>query len=175
MKRHSILVFTLILVMLSCNQKRANQTVLEARARDSTVMVDVRTYVDSLWNGKDTSLFKKISARGFERSLNGIVVANTVREMQSHLNVFFTAFPDLTLSLKDAYVDDGRAFLQWSAEGTNTGVYGEVAPTGKKVKINGMSQLYFDKEGKLYREYVYFNELDLLQQLGYSLIPPVLE
>ena len=43
---------------------------------------------------------------------------------------------------------------------------------GKKVKINGLSHLYFDDAGKLYREDVYFNELDLLQQLGYSLQPP---
>ncbi len=175
MKGCTYLVVTLILACTSCNQKRGSETAFADREQDSTVMANVRTYIDSLWNRKDTTLLKAISARGFERNLNGIEVARTPREMQAHFHVFFTAFPDLKLSLRDTYIDDGRVFIQWTSEGTNTGVYGEVAPTGKKVKINGMSQLYFDREGKLYREYVYFNELDLLQQLGYTLVPPILE
>ena len=102
-------------------------------------------------------------------------MADTQREMKAHLSVFFTAFPDLELTLEHTYVKDDNAFVQWHSEGTNTGIFSEMVPTGKKVKINGMSQLYFNKEGKLYREIVYYNELDLLQQLGYTLVPPVLQ
>ena len=91
------------------------------------------------------------------------------------MNVYFTAFPDLEVSLEETEIKGNKAFLQWQSTGTNTGIFGEMAATGKKVKINGLSHLYFDDTGKLYREDVYYNELDLLQQLGYTLTPPNLE
>jgi steroid delta-isomerase-like uncharacterized protein len=160
---------------MACKNGPGKETALLYVARDSTVMGNVHAYIDSLWNRQDTTFLKNLSSEHFIRNLNGIEVANTPREMQAHLNVFFTAFPDLKLRLEQAFVRDGKAFILWSTEGTNTGIFGEMAPTGKKVKINGMSHLYFDEDGKLYGEYVYFNELELLQQLGYTLLPPKLE
>jgi predicted ester cyclase len=111
----------------------------------------------------------------FIRKLNGIRVAKSSNEMEAHMKVFFNAFPDLEISLEEIDIKGNNIFLIWQSTGTNTGVYGEVGATGKKVKINGMSKLYFDEVGQMYREYVYFNELDLLQQLGYSLSFPNLE
>lgn len=160
---------------MACNDNRRQGSNGTDKNMDSVILAQLHTYVDSLWNQQDTSLLKLVSVRNFEKKINGIGVADNPREMQSHLNVFFTAFPDLRLSLEETHIQDGMAFIHWSTSGTNTGVFGEVAPTGKKVKINGVSHLYFNQEGKLYREFVYFNELDLLQQLGYTLVPPILQ
>lgn len=164
-----------ILACMACEDGPAKDKAMSARPTDSLVMRNMHSYIDSLWNRQDTTLLKTLCADHFNRNLNGIEVVDSQREMQSHLEVYFTAFPDLRLSLEEAFVQNGKAFMLWSTEGTNTGTYGEMGATGKKVKINGMSHLYFDKTGKLYRENVYFNELDLLQQLGYTLIPPLLE
>ncbi len=170
----SIAIF-ILLACTACNGKRYDEMARVSQQKDSIILNQIHTYIDSLWNKKDTTFLKSLSDRGFERNLNGIEVANTPREMQSHLNVFFTAFPDLKISLEEAHIQDGKAFIQWSASGTNTGVFGEVGPTGKKVKVNGVSHIYFNQDGKLYREFVFFNELDLLQQLGYTLVPPILQ
>ncbi len=132
-------------------------------------------FIDSCWNKQNLDTFQDLVTADFVRNLNGISVAKNQNEMEAHMQVFFTAFPDLEISLEESEIKDNKIFLLWQATGTNTGIYGEVAPTGKKVKINGLSHLYFDDVGKLFREDVYFNELDLLQQLGYSLAPPNLE
>ena len=47
--------------------------------------------------------------------------------------------------------------------------------TNKKVKINGFSHLYFNEEGRIYREDIFYNELEFLQQMGYSLKAPILK
>lgn len=175
MIRSLIIAVVIVFSSGACNEGQRPGALSDNSVRDSLTLVSANAYVDTVWNQKDTTYLKDITSGNIQRTLNGIAVADTQREMQAHLNVFFTAFPDLKITLDRTYVREGNAFIQWSTEGTNTGVFGEVNPTGKKVKINGMSQLYFDNEGKLYREIVYYNELDLLQQLGYILVPPVLD
>lgn len=175
MIRVFILSAMLISLGLACRDQPAREIAMLGMSRDSLILINIHTFIDSLWNQKDTTFLRKISSPQFERNLNGIQVADSRREMQSHLTVFFTAFPDLKCTLNQVFLENGMAFILWTTEGTNTGIFGEISATGKKVKINGMEQMYFNEEGKLYQEYVYYNELDLLQQLGYTLSPPVLE
>ena len=142
---------------------------------DTAIALQVDTLIDSCWNAQKAGNFEQLAAANFLRNLNGISVAKSPHEMGAHMKVYFTAFPDLQITLENKEIKGNKVFLHWSATGTNTGVFGEVAATGKKVRINGFSHLFFDEAGMLYREDVYFNELDLLQQLGYTLSPPNLE
>ena len=161
----------LLVVWISCQEpSKKHEVVMEQRLNSQLV-----TFIDSCWNDQNAEAFKGLSTEDFTRNLNGISVAKNRIEMEAHMKVFFTAFPDLKISLEETDVKGDKVFLLWQSTGTNTGVFGEVAPTGKKVKINGLSHLYFDETGNLYREDVYYNELDLLQQLGYTLAPPNLE
>ena len=61
----------------------------------------------------------------------------------------------------DGYLTSER----WSAEGTHTGPgpYGE--PTGKAVQIWGITQ-HEIVGGRIVREWLLFNELDLMMQLA---------
>lgn len=167
------LLFTL--AAAACQNVGETAPARAEQLQDSLIRSHMTTYVDSVWNQKDTTFLNSITKGTLLRSLNGITVADTPREMQSHLQVYFTAFPDIRIAMEQAYVWEDMAFVQWSADGTNTGIFGEIAATGKKVRMHGISQFFFDKDGNLEKEYVFFNELDLLQQLGYTLLPPVLE
>jgi len=167
-------IFTLILwitILVSCNHTEQNST----DSKEDIIASNIRIFIDSCWNNKDISVLKKISTEDLTRNLNGIKVANNQNEMQAHLNLFFRAFPDLSVSLKSAVIKNEQAFTEWTFSGTNTGVFGEVAPTGKKVKVTGFSMIHFDQKGKMMREDIYYNELDLLQQLGYTLKPPIVD
>ncbi len=176
MKIRSIFIFLLSLLFVSvfgsCQEQvfKKREVVMETRLSQQLVML-----IDSCWNKKDVGAIQDLTTSDFVRNMNGISVAKNQQEMEAHMKVFFKAFPDLKVSMEETDVKGKKIFLLWQSTGTNTGVYGEIAPTGKKVRINGLSQLYFNDAGKLYREDVYFNELDLLQQLGYSLNPPNLE
>lgn len=159
------------LLHTSCQENKNRKDL----AMQEQLQGQLKRYIDSSWNDQNMKILAKLTTSEFTRNLNGIRVAKSTNEMEAHMKVFFNAFPDLKISLEETEIKENKVFLLWQATGTNTGVYGEVGATGKKVKINGMSQLYFNDFGKLYREDVYFNELDLLQQLGYSLTFPNLE
>ncbi len=176
MKILVLLLLVFLICAFSCNRTGQRGTrVIGMGAKDSTIRAHLSVLVDSCWNNQDTTFLTGISVENFVRHLNGIQIAVSKREMQAHMNVFFTAFPDLKITLDTLTINNNKAFLEWTSSGTNTGVYGEVGPTGKKVKMKGFSHLHFTDEGVLSREDVYYNELDLLQQLGYTLNPPILE
>ena len=78
-------------------------------------------------------------------------------------------FPDIAAQVDEIYwmgnAEAGRLVsLRWSATGTHRGygVYGE--PTGRPVKIWGISQ-YRIVGAKVVEEWMMFNEFDLLQQI----------
>ncbi|NNE76964.1 MAG: hypothetical protein HKN31_07810 [Pricia sp.] len=176
MKLLILLVVVFIVCGIACDGNRQPKSAaLTLHGGDSKILANLNTYVDSCWNKHDTTFLSQIATERFVRNLNGIPVASSKREMQAHMSVFFKAFPDLKLSLGKAYTLDNTIFLHWSSVGTHTGTFGEAIATGKKVNINGLAQLYFDEDGNLSGEDVVFNELDLLQQLGFTLNLPVSE
>lgn len=158
---------------MSCNRQQKSSEAIAAN--ELLISTTLNTYMDSCWNKGDITHMKDIAIANFVRNLNGVDVAINHSEMQAHMNIFFTGFPDLEVKLDSTYVQGNAIFTHWTSKGTNTGIFGEMAATGKKVDINGLSHLFFNTEGKLVREDVVFNELQLLQQLGYTLTPPVLE
>jgi len=176
MKVSILFLVVFVLCVFACGEdKQQKLSALAVLANDSLITTNLNIYIDSCWNKHDTTFLSQISTEDFIRNLNGIPVASTKREMQAHMYVFFTAFPDLKLKLGKSVKKGNTVFLHWTTSGTHTGVYGEADATGKKVLVKGLSQLYFDTDGKLYGEDVVFNELDFLQQLGYTLNLPVVE
>lgn len=157
--------------LFSCKQQHEKGEL----TMESKIKTNLNAFLDSCWNKGDTNQIDKISTENFTRFLNGIKVASSQKEMQAHMSVYFTAFPDLEVLYDSISIKDNKVFMKWTSTGTNTGRFGEFPATGKKVKIKGLSHLFFNKTGMLYKEDVYYNELDLLQQLGYTLKPPIVE
>ncbi len=131
-------------------------------------------FIESM-NNKDMMVFRQVSIENCVRNLNGITVARHQNEMEANINVFMNGFPDAKITADEVDTSDDLLFAQWTFSGTNTGTFGDFPPTGKKVKVSGFSSVQFDEQGKMVREAVYYNELDLLQQLGYTLNPPILK
>jgi len=85
------------------------------------------------------------------------------------------AFPNLHAVLDETIVKGDRIILVWTFSGVNTGSFhtplGDIHATGKKVKFSGVAIDRVD-EGKIVEEWVYFNVLQVLQQLGFTITPP---
>ncbi|MGB5203193.1 ester cyclase [Eudoraea sp.] len=171
MSKSVIHILILFLVIAACRPENKNAEL----SRNDQLSNNLNVFIDSCWNDQNVSKLNELVAKNFTRILNGIHVAGNENEMAAHMNVYFTGFPDLKIQYSDAYIEGNNIFMNWECTGSNTGVFGEMRATGKKIKIQGLSHLYFTEEGKLYKEDVYYNELDLLQQLGYTLTSPVLE
>ncbi len=171
-----ITYFSFTLLLLACEnlQKTNNETIAEINL-ENEMKKNIQFLISECWNNKNTKALNEITVENFTRKMNGIVVANNQIEMDAYMQVFFTAFPDLFIKIDSLYVKDQQTFTHWHFTGTNTGVFGENKATGKKVKINGYSTMQCNKSGKILEEEIFFNELEMLQQLGYTLVPPVLQ
>jgi steroid delta-isomerase-like uncharacterized protein len=83
--------------------------------------------------------------------------------------------PDMVMTFDEIMATPGRIFTIWTMTGTQTGPMvmpgGTLPPSGRKVRVTGMS-LDTLKDGKMAKESVVFNLLDMLMSLGFTLTPP---
>jgi len=91
---------------------------------------------------------------------------SAVRAMARSL---LATFPDLGLQVDEVYWmgnerEGFRVAVRWTAAGTHRGyaLYGE--PTGRRVHLWGLSQLYFE-DGRVVADWTLFNEFALMAQL----------
>ena len=83
--------------------------------------------------------------------------------------------PDLVMAFPEVVAQGDRIVTVWTMTGTQTGPMvmpgGTLPPTGRKISVTGMSIDYL-KDGKMAKEVVVFNVLDMLMPLGFQLLPP---
>lgn len=169
--KNNVLMLIFLFLLNSCNENKEAQKF----SSENNWKIPINILVDSCWNAQKTVQLKIISNEKFMRTMNGIEMAGNQEEIKAHMQVYFNGFPDLELKMNEIYSADNRAFTKWIFTGTNTGIFGESPATGKKVKILGSSFIYFNNQGEIIREDVFYNELDLLQQLGYTINLPIVE
>lgn len=84
-------------------------------------------------------------------------------------------FPDFKMTVDDFFVKDDKIVAYWTLDATNTGPLvtpmGELLPTNKKIHISGIGVSYI-VDGKIKEDVAYFDMLNLMQQLGFTLTPP---
>ena len=101
-----------------------------------------------------------------------IIGLDALKEYYSHTH---KAFPDLYATIDEMTVKGDKIIWVWTFTGTNTGLFhtplGDIPATGKKVQFSGVAIDRVD-EGKIVEEWVYFNVLQVLQQLGFTITPP---
>jgi steroid delta-isomerase-like uncharacterized protein len=101
-----------------------------------------------------------------------IVGLDALKEYYSYTH---KAFPDLQATMDETIVKGEKIIWVWTFSATNTGPFhtpmGDIPATGKKVQFSGVAIDRVD-EGKLVEEWVYFNVLQVLQQLGFTIAPP---
>ncbi|MCJ7468446.1 MAG: ester cyclase [Maribacter sp.] len=175
MKMNIVMSAFIMLLFFSCQEHGSDVGKQSPEELKSNLMkINFNRFIEAL-NNKDLLAFRQVSIENCIRNLNGITVARHQNEMEANINVFFNGFPDAKVTTDEVSTSNNLLFAQWTLSGTNTGNFGDYQPTGKKVNISGCSSLQFNEQGKIVREDVYYNELELLQQLGYTLNPPVLK
>ena len=134
---------------------------------------DTRNLIErdvELWNARDREgwlagldlLRLDIQVPGAPR-LTGPEAADTVWDMYQE------AFPDNRLETIAIYADDRGGVHEGRATGTHTGTLrgpaGEIAPTGKMAQMP-FCAVYQFQEGKVASYHLYFDQAELLSQLG---------
>ncbi|HZQ04266.1 MAG TPA: ester cyclase [Gaiellaceae bacterium] len=77
------------------------------------------------------------------------------------------AFPDLTFTIEEQLADGGRVASRWTATGTHEGDFGELAPTGRRATVGGVSIARFTG-ARIGSVWTMWDVHGLLAQLGAS-------
>lgn len=124
------------------------------------------------WDQNNQELMRASLTSDFVRVGNGVVEARGPDEYLGMMTLFHTAMPDFDITAEDTFVRDNKTYFKWTASGTNTGMFGANAPTGKSSVTHGFTILTFNDEGKVTREEVFVDHLGYQLAWGYTITPP---
>lgn len=96
------------------------------------------------------------SAPNFRGGLTGLKERETM---------FKKAFPDKNSKIDDIFSTEDRVVVRWTTTGTHKGSLQNIAPTGKSVKVSGIS-VYRIVNGKITEISQAWDRLGLLEQIG---------
>ncbi|MBD3299386.1 MAG: hypothetical protein GF341_12065 [candidate division Zixibacteria bacterium] len=91
--------------------------------------------------------------------------------LKSYYLASHAGIPDFQITIDDTFLSSDYLIVRWTASGTHRGSLRGLPPTEKQVNFSGVT-IDLLVNGKIAEEWVYFNVLDLMQQLGFTLTPP---
>ena len=77
---------------------------------------------------------------------------------------FRAAFPDLRMTIDLVIAEGDMIAARWTTEGTNTGQWGNVPPTGKRARFSGVN-IFRIENGKVVELWNHRDDLGVMQQL----------
>ena len=164
------LLMVIPLVILLCFafgcQKQVEEGITEEEAQ---VFTD---RVLEMWNEANLTIVDEVYAHEIVRHDCGVpedIVG--LKNMKNYLENLFNAFPDLNITVDEMIVEGNKMVQRWTMTGTNTGSMGDMPPTGKNVRFSGVSIGHF-VNGKAVEMWDFYNVLDMMLQLGFTLTPP---
>jgi steroid delta-isomerase-like uncharacterized protein len=124
-----------------------------------------QTWVDGL-NRRDVSVADKVFAADCVIHINGSPDRNLgLAGFKQMVAGLLAAFPDLHFAIEDQIVVGDKVATRWVAEGTNSAALGNVPPTGRRVRVEG---LILDRvtDGKVVERWEQWDQMGMMQQLG---------
>ena len=83
------------------------------------------------------------------------------------------AFPDIHMTIEDAFGAEDRVVVRWSGTMTHRGDHLGMAATGKAVRMTGITILRI-RDGKIVEGWDNWDQLGMLKQIGAYASPPTL-
>jgi len=88
-----------------------------------------------------------------------------VKNVVGFLGAFRAGFPDMSMRVEFAFGDGEMVAVRWGMSGTHTAELFGIPPSGKPVKVVGISLLRF-ANGKVVEDWVSEDTMGLMQQIG---------
>ena len=79
--------------------------------------------------------------------------------------VFLAGFPDLHSTVLDTISEGNKVVLRWQIEGTHTGDFLGVPPSGNKITLD-VTEIFRVENGQLVEAWDQWDRLGLMQQIG---------
>jgi steroid delta-isomerase-like uncharacterized protein len=102
-----------------------------------------------------------------------VTPCRTKQEMREFMQVFYDAFPDLRIEIRNVFGEGELVAAEYDLLGTMTGAFLGSPPTGKAFRIKAVS--IYEHNGTLFtKETVYYDSPSLLAQIGIEARTPSL-
>ena len=126
--------------------------------------VNERRFVEEGWNQGNTAVFDELFAADYlghdpSGPLHG------PEGFKQFYATYRTAFPDTHLTIEDQIAEGDTVASRWTATGTHQGPLMGIPPSGKRVRVTGMTISRY-ASGKIAQEWFSYDTLGMLQQLG---------
>jgi steroid delta-isomerase-like uncharacterized protein len=162
-----VLILSLLFVGISCTGEKDNLTNKEARL--------ICNKYEQLWVERNFRIAEEILDSSYilysPFFLDGL---RGIDKLEEFVDNNSKSFSDFELSIDSLYVKDNIIFSYWTITGTNDGPIGELPATCEEINISGFAVSKV-RNGKIYEDQTFWNVLEMYQQLGFQLIPPVTE
>lgn len=128
----------------------------------------LRDYVD-LWNGDYANIDVVAESFSFYDPAHPEGEVHGRDAFEAFVRHVHSAFPDWTLTkdIDGMLSDEGMIMLEWTASGTHKGEFYGVPPSGRRFEVSGMAKTII-QDGKLQDDHIYFNQKEMLDQLGFK-------
>ena len=138
-------------------------------AKELENKVIVKNLFEELWYKRNLSIVDEVYSP--EVLYHGpSMELHNLDELKNLVNGFASAFNETKMTVKDQIAKDDTIVTRFDFTGVHKGKFAELPPTGKKIKIAGISITRLVKD-KIVDEWEIFDELGLMQQLGMELKP----
>jgi steroid delta-isomerase-like uncharacterized protein len=129
-------------------------------------IVLMRRWFREVWNdGRIQTIYDLMAENciGVGQDQPGVEIRGP-NDFATLFNRIHGAFPDIKITLEDAFGADDKVVVRWSAVMTHTGDHLGILATNKRVRISGITIAQIEK-GKIVRGWDNWDQLALMQQL----------
>jgi steroid delta-isomerase-like uncharacterized protein len=128
----------------------------------------VRRLYEEVWNRRKLEVVDEVISLSHALHDPNVSGSQTGPEAyRQQVTRFTTAFPDLRFAIEDIVSEEDKLVVCWTISGTHKGEFMGIAPTGKKISVEGITINHIG-HGKILDSHVSWDALGLLRQLGHA-------
>jgi predicted ester cyclase len=131
-----------------------------------------RSLIEDGFGKEYITIFNRYASPDFVEHQYGIVPPN-VEGVKKTIRSLHRAFSDFSMTVEDITSDGDKVWGRMTARGTQTGQFGPMPPTGKKIEITVIDIMRFS-EGKLVEHWGVADRFALMDQFGLKPPPKVI-
>ena len=128
-----------------------------------------RRVIEEAWNRGNLDVIDHLMHPDYTRKQNTTTVQG-LQETKQLMTDYRQAFPDMHITIEEELVEGDKIATRYTGSGTHTGTFLGIAPTGKHVTVNAMG-FHRIVDGKRVEDWLIFDGLSLLEQLGVISLP----
>lgn len=173
--KKSLIQFTILpAIILLCLTSNCQQNVNNIKSEE-----EMKALFDNsieVWNGGNLSLLDEILSP--EYVCHYVDISEDIIGIEANKEYVTSTritYPDLNVTVDELIIKGDKIVSRWTLTGTNTGSStgpgGDLPPTGKKIKISGVTISHV-VDGKMIESWYFYNYAAGLIQLGFTITPP---